>query len=302
MYIYRVYGLTLGSEIPLGSLPSSQGEPQVYVRRADLHFYFRSQLQVGSSLYVGYLYSPETCRLVVRNGNEVLLDPLVPMEPLRLEHLLLGPIMSILLMQRGATVLHGSCVALGEEAVGFIGRSGAGKSTLAYSLAARGHRVLCDDLMLLQMSEQGDFWVTPAYPRISLRRDSVILSGTCMDGSVGATLKAFYGVDDQFETCSCPLGRIYFLHEDDRVSLVESSPSHSLVNLIHHSRPSPFFEDPATVAPLLGRYQRLVQAVPMYTLTRTNSLSKMEQLLRLVEDHRPGNIQSRISPPLALQA
>jgi hypothetical protein len=91
---------------------------------------------------------------------------------------LLGPVLGFALRLRGVTCLHASSVAVGEDAVAFVGAAGAGKSTLAAAFARCGNPVLTDDVAPLD-EHGGAFHVRPAYPRIRLWPESVdLLFGT----------------------------------------------------------------------------------------------------------------------------
>jgi len=92
-----------------------------------------------------------------------------------LEHALMylmGPVLGVVLRLRGMTCLHASAVAFGDRCVAFVGDEGAGKSTTAAAFAGRGHAVLSDDIVTL-VERDGEFYVTPAYPYLSLWPDSV---------------------------------------------------------------------------------------------------------------------------------
>jgi hypothetical protein len=70
--------------------------------------------------------------------------------------LLVGTVLSFLLTLRGETILHASAVALGGEAVAFLGLSRTGKSTLAALLCSHGAQLVTDDVLRLQ-EEAGVF-------------------------------------------------------------------------------------------------------------------------------------------------
>jgi hypothetical protein len=62
--------------------------------------------------------------------------------------------------------------------VAFVGGNRAGKSTIVAALARAGHRVLSDDIAVLEETS-GTFRIKPSYPQIRLWPDSVsILFGT----------------------------------------------------------------------------------------------------------------------------
>ena len=83
---------------------------------------------------------------------------------------LLGPVFTILLLQRGLYPLHASSVEIGGRAVAFAADSGAGKSTLTLALAERGHRFLSDDVTAVRLDGAGARAVS-AYPQVKLLPD-----------------------------------------------------------------------------------------------------------------------------------
>ncbi|HET7461744.1 MAG TPA: hypothetical protein VFJ82_10880 [Longimicrobium sp.] len=90
-------------------------------------------------------------------------------EPMTLEDAatyLLGPVFGIVLRARGLTCLHASAVAVGGRALLLCGPSGSGKSTTAAAFAARGRRVLADDVAALEWADGPR--VRGAYPHLRL--------------------------------------------------------------------------------------------------------------------------------------
>jgi len=91
---------------------------------------------------------------------------------------LLGPVFGFILRLRGFTALHASAAVINGYAVAFVGGGGAGKSTIVAALARAGHRILSDDIAVLEEGS-GTFKIKPAYPQIRLWPDSVsVLFGT----------------------------------------------------------------------------------------------------------------------------
>jgi hypothetical protein len=91
---------------------------------------------------------------------------------------LLGPIFGFILRIRGFTALHASAAVINRHAVAFVGGGGAGKSTIVAALARAGHRILSDDIAVLEEAA-GTFRIRPSYPHIRLWPDSVsVLFGT----------------------------------------------------------------------------------------------------------------------------
>jgi hypothetical protein len=91
---------------------------------------------------------------------------------------LLGPVFGFIIRLRGFTALHASAAVINGYAVAFVGGGGAGKSTIVAALARAGHRVLSDDIVVLE-EVSGTFRIKPSYPHIRLWPDSVsVLFGT----------------------------------------------------------------------------------------------------------------------------
>lgn len=98
----------------------------------------------GTSEYL--LALPGTGRILVRNGDEVLVDAEPGTDP---GAILGGTLQAVLWHQRGLLPLHGSVVTVGTRAIAMCGPSAAGKSTLAAVLAGQGHTVVADDVCVI---------------------------------------------------------------------------------------------------------------------------------------------------------
>jgi hypothetical protein len=91
---------------------------------------------------------------------------------------LLGPVFGFIIRLRGFTALHASAAVINGYAVAFVGGGRAGKSTIVAALARAGHRILSDDIAVLEETS-GTFRIKPSYPHIRLWPDSVsVLFGT----------------------------------------------------------------------------------------------------------------------------
>ena len=97
-------------------------------------------------------------------------EPGVTTETLR--HLLLDQVLPRLLAHHGRLIVHGSAVQIDDRALVFIGDTGVGKSTLAASFSADGHRLLCDDGIVLTPGKRCTM-ALPTYRSLRLWPDSV---------------------------------------------------------------------------------------------------------------------------------
>ncbi len=127
---------------------------------------------VDGGAYFRFLYSDGTQFIIDGAGARVWANwP----DTLTLEDTatyLLGPVLGFVLRLRRVTCLHASAVAIGDEAIVFVGTAGAGKSTIAAAFAEQGYPVLSDDIVAL-WDRDGSFFVQPGYPRLRLWPSSV---------------------------------------------------------------------------------------------------------------------------------
>jgi hypothetical protein len=81
---------------------------------------------------------------------------------------LYSTVTALLLAQQGRFALHATAVRIGAVDVAIAGACGIGKSTTALTLAGRGHRLLCDDVLPLEPEPSGTRHVpTPRPVRIA---------------------------------------------------------------------------------------------------------------------------------------
>jgi len=117
-------------------------------------------------------------------GREVTIQPEDASSELDIRGYLLGNIFAILCHQRRLLPLHASAVRVGDGAVAFLGDSGAGKSTLAAFLVKRGHRLVADDVCLLDPDADAPHRVIPVAPWLKLWPTSLEALGREQDGLV----------------------------------------------------------------------------------------------------------------------
>jgi hypothetical protein len=132
---------------------------------------------------------------------------------------LLGPVLGILLRYRGVISLHASSVAVDGRAVAFVGPPGAGKSTAAATIGRLGCPIVADDITALE-ERNGQFFVNPAYPGVSLWPDSVesLYGANASAGSRDAAwekrrIASREGL--QFQGRPLPLKKIFILGDND---------------------------------------------------------------------------------------
>lgn len=303
MYYYRAYNLQINSEIYLPELiTTSEQLPDVVITLGKIDCPKLKQHQPGYYSQIAssqaYLAWDEVGTFLVRR-NEIIIEPAPKVEENLIRMALLGAIFSILLYQRDIFPLHASAVAIDEEAVVFMADKGMGKSTLAATLYERGHQLIADDLVAIDVSKPDCPLVLPGFPRLKLLPESVI-SVLGKDPSVFPTIADGYEkracqVRERFVGRSIPLRGIYQLAKGSDVKVQQFQPQEALINLISNSYVSGIIHglrktDRAKLHFL--QVTRIIESVPVYKLERPRSLELLPKIARTVESNSNSNRKS----------
>jgi hypothetical protein len=206
MFTYKAFGLTISSEVELPGMVSGSGDelnpsdPDVKITLGKVDPSRVSGAQVEGANYLVsegevYLWWDDIGKVWISKGELVTVEPIADLEgsdELNLIPFLLGPVMALLLHQRGFLVLHGSAVKVSlvsqgsavtrsssifsqdkstvngfPGAVAFLGHRGNGKSTTAIHLYVEGYPLVADDILAIKF-EDGKPVVYPGYPHVRL--------------------------------------------------------------------------------------------------------------------------------------
>jgi hypothetical protein len=176
---YSCFDFRLRSEIALPELIAADDEnarPIVTVRIGTVSDRLPDGGEMAGGLQVAggtaLLSVPQTARYLVREGAEIVVDPLPNSSERNVRLFLLGSSLGILCHQRGLLPLHANAIVAGGGAYAFAGRSGAGKSTLAAYFARAGYPILCDDVCVIDPDATGEPVAWPGLPRLKLWGDA----------------------------------------------------------------------------------------------------------------------------------
>lgn len=164
---YAVFGGVLRSAVALPELPAISGARPDWTLRISSASPLATPAQVlgqrrpGSETY--RLSSiPDGLRLeyshagtfdVAMSGSDITWYPSANPDGELVRAIILGPVLALALEAGGSFCLHGSAVAFGDRAIGFIAPKHHGKSTLAVALAAAGARFVGDDTLAISPGE-----------------------------------------------------------------------------------------------------------------------------------------------------
>lgn len=212
--------------------------------------------------------------LLVRGGTEAVVqwepDPERPDDdPSWLVH---GWAVTLAMLQRGDLSLRASTLDINGEIVAIAGNRGAGKSITAMALRQRGHRLLIDDLTLLEFRDD-EVWTTPYARNVHLLPDAAAAVGLDVDSMrrlAGGRGKVGFRPEDPPDVAR-RIDRVVVLvpqHDDSAVTLREVRGGARLANLVAHTRRE-------GIAPLVLGHERyfellaqLANTVPLQVLNR----------------------------------
>jgi hypothetical protein len=295
IFSYLAYGLRIHTSIPLPELVAEGGEREVSIRLGRVeHPQFSETPEADSAFFSptpeeDYVFFREVGSFLVRGGNEIVVDPSPGLDERVLRLLLIGPVMAVLLRQRGHLVLHASAVAVAGAAILFLGSSGRGKSTTAAALRARGHRLVTDDVAVLRVEESPPL-VYPSFPHLKLWPDALVSLGDDPE-----TLpqwnpyleKRARPAATEFSSTPLPVKKIYILDEGDALRLFPLTPQEAFLEVARHTYGSDYGLQPAMglgSASHFFKCQSIIDKVAVRSLIRQKYLSQLPNLVRLIEE------------------
>jgi hypothetical protein len=207
---------------------------------------------------------------------------------------LFGPILALVLRQRGIVSLHASAVAWNGRVILFCGAAGAGKSTLAAAFARRGELVLADDVAPLLPDGDG-FRIQPTYPKLRLWPDSTkTLFGDADALPQFTPLWEKRGLDlmqpgYRFATEPLPLGAVYLLEErrGHDAPCVEDAPATGRLTTLAANTYVNYLLDKEQRALEFAVLGRLVATTPLRCVTPHEDPARLDDLCcALLDDFR----------------
>lgn len=168
-YWYRVYGLTVQSDLVCPELPDMESRG-----RGDIAITVASTVEpAGDGKAAHFARIAGVADFRVEQGGRIVVCPAPQAAPADIRQYLYGVALTAALYQRGESPIHAGAVAFGGRAHLFCGPSGAGKSTLIMQLRRLGRDVLCDDVGVIRQGKDNIVRFYPGVPRLKLWQDAL---------------------------------------------------------------------------------------------------------------------------------
>jgi len=285
-FFHRAFALTIASEIPLIELPPGAGTPDVEVTIGTVEVERPAE---GSWSVVaapddvrGWI--PDGGGFRVRGGREIVVDPASGADERALRLGIVGPLLGVILTQRGQFVLHASSVVVDGRAVAFAGPSGRGKSTLATALARAGHPLVADDITVIDTAGPEPL-VLPGFARVKLWPDSANMLGEDAEALPllhPARTKRSLQLDD-FHRHPVPLERCYLLEDGPAEESLEPAAREAVLALIGCTYQSQWLHQTGASGKNLLHCTALARSGVVRRLLRRRDFDALPDVVRFVE-------------------
>lgn len=233
-----------------------------------------------------YLFFGPAGRFLVKEGREIVVDPVDGADESVLRTVILGPALGTLLYQRGWLPLHASAVAVSGGAAAFVGEKGEGKSTMAAAMYARGHPLVADDVTAIGVSSTGQPTVFPAYPQLKLWPGAAVSLGDDLD-----RLPRLDSLSDkrgrhalrEFSLVPRPLRRVYVLSRGETPEIEHLRSQEALIELVRYTYGRRLLQAVGSSKHFL-KCANVVNNVGVRRLRRPHSFTALSEVVRLVEE------------------
>lgn len=292
--VYKAFGLTVSSEIPLPELPHiniANNVTDILIKKADLLKLWSEQSNPNEDfvIHTDYImfYIEETAIFLIKNGSEIFVSPFDGSYEDEIRLYILGTCMGAILLQKKILPLHGSAIAIEGKAYAIVGDSGAGKSTLASAFLKRGYKLLSDDVIPVSLTNEYIPMVTPSYPQQKLWLESLHQFG--MESNHYQPLivredKFAVPVQSQFVTTSLPLAGIFELvkGEDDEIEIQPIPNLQRFYKLYYHTYRNFFLLGSGLMDWHFDISAKMIKKMDFYQLRRPTTRFTAHDLTELV--------------------
>ncbi|WP_413774704.1 serine kinase [Mesorhizobium sp. AR10] len=300
---YKAYGLTISSEVALPELEPAEpaaADIAITVGPIDLP---EPLLDAGTAFRFEpdwqYLAWPAVGAFLISDACRIEVDPAPGIDDPLIAFPLLGPVMALLLHQRGLLILHASAIAVGGKSAIFMGDKGAGKSTTAGAMIRAGHGLLTDDVVALDLADPDRPMIVPGFPQLKLAADAaaaIPLRQAEVRPQVHPAIdKTQHRLHAGFSRDKVPATRIYVLERGEKAAISPLPGVSALPAIIKFSYVTRFGR-PALVgdfaATHLRQCARLADHVGVCRLEVPTGLERIGEAVDLIEkdlavDNRP---------------
>jgi hypothetical protein len=233
---------------------------------------------------------PDIARYLIRDGNEILVDPVPTADEKDVRLFLLGSAFGMLLHQRGILPMHASAIEVDNRCILFTGDSGSGKSTIAAFLHKNGYRILTDDVCAITFGHNNDPVAWPGFPRVKLWSDTLHALKQKTENLTPDGMRAgkyHLPLNDTFSKHPLPITHIYSLREHTAsVSHIEPLSTQDAVSaIVNNIYRGGVLQSKKHKLQNFQQCMSLAQKTNVSQLSRRKDFEDMNEILHSLEKH-----------------
>jgi hypothetical protein len=297
MYLYKIAGLTVSSDIALTFSPKATGFPCVDVcvksvqylpSDVDINFYCTDAI-ANTDTDTIWFHGADDMRFAVQGGHTIFVAAANHYNTDDISLYINGSGMGAIALQCGQIPFHISGVQFGSQMIAITGESGAGKSTLAAALAKRGLAHFTDDVGVTNPNDD-PLMVLPMPKGIKLAQETA----QQLDVSVGQKVSEAFALEKRYVNAlpqstaeTLEFGALYIIspeHADDfAVRELKGGAKYTEIRkAIYREEWLGAFYTPQQVFALIIN---LAAKIPVYAFDRPRDLSRANESAAFLEQH-----------------
>lgn len=303
MYYYLLFGLVVKSDYELIEayrIPDAISE-DIYIHKAEFEDFevTEKEKELMKVAYVRFTHFEEKAAIIrhpgqavfkIRNGEELLYQLYEGYDKNYIDQVILCYCMSVLLLQRGMLLIHGSCIRYKDKALLISGMSGSGKSSLADKLLSRGYQLISDDIIAFGKAKDNSMKIYPSFPLRKLCADVVEAAG--MDKSrlipIPSEEREKYGLllkEEYYDKASEPGAMVIIQAGNvEQPVLEEITGAMKLKYLTENFFRAEVYEQTGISRVNMMSAIQLANQMPIYVLTRPEGRMTVEEQADLVQN------------------
>jgi hypothetical protein len=296
MYFYNAYGLVIQSVIPLPELVATEEtKADVVIQQGKIK---RSPLEIDMGRYRFHMNDEEVYfawenvgTFLARGSTEIIIETAPGVKENFIRFPLLGMALAVVLHKRSLLVIHASSVAIDGSAIAFLGTGGMGKSTMAATLYARGHTLISDDLLALDVGNATQPMAIPSFPQFKLWPEAVAAALgddpetlPCLTSGYEKRVRQAIA---NFSSRPLPVKAFFILSSGSTTAITLIPPHERIFHLIANSHIARIAKPLVEGLGASSHFHSItssIKNVPVYRLERPFSLSLLPDVAQLVEN------------------
>lgn len=291
MFSYKAFGLNIISEIEIAELILGEGKPDVTIMLGPVSIVDQKKLddfnyyEISESEFK--LDVKGVAKYCVGKGECIIVNPEKNADEDTIKAYLMGIAMGVLLIQRGVTAIHGSCVDIDGIGVIFTGECGVGKSTLCSAFRKKGYQYLADDISVVTLVDEGIPVVHPAFSQQRLCSDTAEMLGydlSTLPLVCRGEDKYAVNTGDNFASDPIPLRAIVEIKVEnkEKVMLERVNGIDRIRSIKNNVYCILLYEKIGLRSEFIEQYMNIAKNISIYSLIRPEGQFTVEEQIKLV--------------------